>query len=86
MNEDVGEVIVTVSMIGKTNIPITVDVVFSGTANEAEGNEIYTATFFASIYLLTLGAHARRGLYSSWFVCPSVCLSVCVSTLILAPY
>jgi hypothetical protein len=36
VNEDVGEVIVTVSMIGKTNVPITVDVVFSGTANEAE--------------------------------------------------
>ena len=43
--EDVGEVTVTVSMIGNTNVPITVDVVFSGTANEAEGNKSYTATF-----------------------------------------
>ncbi|CAI8045944.1 hypothetical protein GBAR_LOCUS25393 [Geodia barretti] len=36
VSEDVGEVIVTVSMIGNTNVPITVDVVFSGIANEAE--------------------------------------------------
>ena len=48
VSEDVGEVIVTVSMIGNTNVPITVDVVFSGIANEAEGNGNYTATFFVA--------------------------------------
>ena len=46
VNEDVGEVIVTLSMIGKTEVPITVDIVFSGTANEAEGNENYTVTCY----------------------------------------
>ena len=30
-----------------------------------------------SIILLTLGAHAQRGLYCSW-VCVSVCLCVCL--------
>ena len=28
---------------------------------------------------LTLGAHAQRGLYSTWSVIPPVCLSVCLS-------
>ena len=60
VNEDVGEVIVTVSMIGKTNVPITVDVVFSGTANEAEGNENYTATLCFNLLVNHRRACAAR--------------------------
>ena len=41
-----------------------------------------TQVFTCNIVILTLGAHAQQGL--QYFVCLSVCRSVCVSMLILA--
>ena len=37
VSEEVGEVLIVVSIIGKTNLPINVDVIVSGTADEAIG-------------------------------------------------
>ena len=37
VSEDAGDITVSIGVVGRTAVPITVDVVFSGTARESEG-------------------------------------------------